>query len=44
MAKKAVYSVFPRLALNGNRIYVRIGARIDGKVNYSVILEVTGSW
>jgi hypothetical protein len=30
-----------KIQANGNRIYVRIGARIDRKVNYSVILEVT---
>jgi hypothetical protein len=30
-----------KIQANGNRIYVRIGARVDGKVNYSVILPVT---
>jgi hypothetical protein len=30
-----------KIQANGNRIYVRIGAKIDEKVNYSVILEVT---
>jgi hypothetical protein len=30
-----------KIQSNGNIIYVRIGARIDGKVNYSVILTVT---
>jgi hypothetical protein len=30
-----------KIQANGNRIYVRVGAKTDGKVNYSVILEVT---
>ncbi|MDR0349745.1 MAG: DUF3823 domain-containing protein, partial [Tannerella sp.] len=30
-----------KIQANENRIYVRIGAKIDGKVNYSVILTVT---
>ncbi|MDR0698513.1 MAG: DUF3823 domain-containing protein [Tannerella sp.] len=30
-----------KIQANGNRIYVRIGAKVDGNVNYSVILTVT---
>ena len=30
-----------KIKSNGNKIYVRIGAKTEGKINYSKILEVT---